>query len=119
MPKWRSLFILFPALALLLWAGRAGALAPTLDVFSPVTAQAFHKIAYEMYIRGELDNERGEQALVLLYGATQLDDRANYVFGDLLSLGSQLTDTAESAAGTAATIVGAIVCDSSQNGLLR
>ena len=70
----------------------AQGLGPALEVFSPVTAQTFHKIAGDIGPADQLSGDHAKQALILLYAATQLDDRPEYVYPDLLTVASQFTD---------------------------
>ncbi|MCK4959724.1 MAG: hypothetical protein KAT00_09985, partial [Planctomycetes bacterium] len=56
-----------------------------------MTAQTFHKMAGDIGPADRLSGDQAEQALILLYAATQLDDRPAYVYPDLLTVASQFT----------------------------
>ena len=61
------------------------------EFFSPINAQIFHKIAYEIYKQPDLTGNQIDQAITLLQAAMELDPGAEYIYDDVLHLSSQLT----------------------------
>ncbi len=59
---------------------------------SPLTAQTFHKIAYELYISSEPASTESKQALFFLNAVSELDERANYILADMLNIATQFTE---------------------------
>lgn len=92
MAKGRFVFIFSVLLLCALTPRSAQGLGAALEVFSPVTAHTFHDIAGDIGPADQLSGNRAEQALILLYAATQLDDRPGYVYPELLTVASQFTD---------------------------
>ena len=62
------------------------------ELFSPSNARIFHKIAYELYTSSDIGPSEIEQAMVFLRAAINLDPKADYIFVDLLNLGSKFTN---------------------------
>ena len=59
------------------------------ELFSPSNARMFHKLAYELYILGEPESKEADLAIILLDVALNLDNRAGYIFPDILNMCSQ------------------------------
>ena len=62
------------------------------ELFSPSNARMFHKSAYELYILSEPDSKEANLAVILLDVAINLDNRAGYIFPDVLNLCSQFIE---------------------------
>ncbi len=62
------------------------------ELFSPSNARMFHKLAYELYILSEPDSKEARLAVILLDVAINLDNRAGYIFPDILNLCSQFVE---------------------------
>ena len=56
------------------------------ELFSQLTAQGFHKLAYELYTAGDADQDDLSESSALLSGTLTLDPRAEYAYVDLLRL---------------------------------
>ncbi len=56
------------------------------ELFSQLTAQGFHKLAYELYTSGDVDDRGLEEATAFLRGVFTLDPRAEYVYVDILRI---------------------------------
>ena len=98
MTRGRVFFVLVLAA---LWPGCAALAQPPLaieELFSPSNARMFHKLAYELYILSEPDSEEANLAMILLNVALNLDNRAGYIFPDVLNLCSQFVEKDYSAA---------------------
>jgi tetratricopeptide (TPR) repeat protein len=61
-------------------------------LFSPSNARMFYKLAYELYILSEPDSKEADLAMILLDVALNLDNRAGYIFPDILNLCSQFVE---------------------------
>ncbi|HEV58400.1 MAG TPA: hypothetical protein ENN87_13055, partial [Phycisphaerales bacterium] len=71
-------------LIVVLLACGAGIAAEPQTLFSPLTAETFRTMAYEMYSPPDADPIRVTQAVVLLEAAIQLERRSDYLTEDLL-----------------------------------
>ncbi len=58
-------------------------------VYSPLTAETFHKIAREVSAAEISEKDAAAEARVFLNAAMELDPRATYLYEDMLVLGSQ------------------------------
>ena len=58
-------------------------------VYSPLTAETFHRIAREVSSNAISEKDAAAEAMVFLDAAMELDPRATYVYEDMLALGSQ------------------------------
>jgi hypothetical protein len=98
MTRGRVFFVLVLAA---LWPLCAALAQPPLaieELFSPSNARMFHKLAYELYILSEPDSEEANLAMILLNVALNLDNRAGYIFPDVLNLCPQFVEKDYSAA---------------------
>ncbi|MBN1816431.1 MAG: hypothetical protein JW828_03670 [Sedimentisphaerales bacterium] len=57
---------------------------PYNELFSPLIAETFHKVAYEIYTAPTVTDSELAQAVWFLEAVTRLDRRPNYVYADLL-----------------------------------
>lgn len=88
MGKERSLLTLC-AIVLSLAAGVAVAQkVETERLFSPLTAEMFHRTANRIYAVNPSDEESAQVARIFLEAALQLDHRADYLYEDVLVMGS-------------------------------
>ncbi|MBN1126070.1 MAG: hypothetical protein JXA82_13770 [Sedimentisphaerales bacterium] len=64
---------------------------PYQELFSPLTAETFHKVAHEIYTAPDVTENQLAQAVWFLEAVTRLDRRPNYVYADLLRACSRST----------------------------
>jgi len=62
------------------------------ELFSPFNARTFHKLAYESYTYSDAESKEAEQAIIFLNATITLDNKAGYVFVDILNLCSQFIE---------------------------
>ncbi len=62
------------------------------ELFSPFNARTFHKLACELYTSSDAESKEAEQAVVFLDATINLDNKAGYVFVDVLNLCSQFIE---------------------------
>jgi len=63
------------------------------EFFSPFNARTFHKLACELYTSSEPESKEASLAVIFLDGALNLDNKAGYIFPDVLNLCSQFIET--------------------------
>ncbi len=87
MPK--GVFLLIIAAFLLFCAsGFSQTGSDSQDLFSPYSAQTFYEVAYELYNSPVAESSAFEQAMVFFTAVVNLDNRADYVLGDIIKVAS-------------------------------
>ena len=89
MVKGRSALTLFAIVLSVAPFALAQQTAESGQLFSPLTAETFHKTARQLYTSNPGDGKSAKIAMVFLNAARELDPRGEYTYEDVLILGSQ------------------------------
>lgn len=89
MTRQRILFVFVAVVLCLCSVAQAQRSLAFQEFFSPLSARTFRKLAYELYAYSEAESREAGQAMIFLDAAIGLDKRAEYVFVDVLKLGTE------------------------------
>jgi hypothetical protein len=70
-------------------AAAAAGEMPQQQLDSPLTAQTFYDIGYELYTARDANFASAMQAIIFMNASLELDSRANYVLGDIINIAWQ------------------------------